>query len=170
MWDFTPFFQVKQGLLSRKFNSFFCPCFILNSWYHTFFWMSTLFWSFLFFCFLCCFCLVCAYYTTIFFCCQHFFEIFFDIFKKFFYPILSNIRSIILFSNNPVFKIRTHVPYGKIGKYRGSMVWGCQKLKRQPGNVAEPIADLSTDFLQNFTLSISSKTPTKSSKILFLFK
>ena len=150
MWDFTPFFQVKQGLLSRKFNSFFCPCFILNSWYHTFFWMSTLFWSFLFFVFLCCFCLVCAYYTTIFFCCQHFFEIFFDIFKKFFYPILSNIRSIILFSNNPVFKIRTHVPYGKIGKYRRrTYVRGWQKLKRIGVPLNIHIASYSTHQLKN---------------------
>ena len=42
---------------------------------------------------------------------------------------------------------------------------GWQKLKRQPGNAANPIADSSTDLLQNFTLSISSKFPTKSSKI-----
>ena len=126
---YTPF-QVKQGLLSKKFNSLSCPCFILNSWYHTFFWMSTLFWSFLFFCFLCCFCLVCAYYTTIFFCCQHFFEIFFDIFKKNFYPILSNKRSIILFSYYPVFKILTHVPTEKLENTVVLWCGGCQKLKR----------------------------------------
>ena len=45
------------------------------------------------------------------------------------------------------------------------MVWGWQKLKRQHGNATEPIADSSTDFLQNFTLSTSSKFSTKSSKI-----
>ena len=42
---------------------------------------------------------------------------------------------------------------------------GLQKLKRQHGNAAEPIADSSTDFLQDFTLSTSSKFSTKSSKI-----
>lgn len=47
---------------------------------------------------------------------------------------------------------------------------GWQKLIALTGNVAEPIADSSTDFLQNFTLSISSKIPLKPSKIQFLFK
>ena len=42
---------------------------------------------------------------------------------------------------------------------------GWQKLKRSPGNAAEPIADLFTYLLQNFTLSISLKIPQKSSKI-----
>ena len=42
---------------------------------------------------------------------------------------------------------------------------GYLKLIRQTGNAANPIADSSTDFLQNFTLSISSKYPQKSSKI-----
>ena len=57
-------------------------------------------------------------------------------------------------------------------KYRDFiyMGGGWQKLKRQPGNAANPIADLFTDFLQNFTLSISSKIPLKLSKIQFLFK
>lgn len=51
-------------------------------------------------------------------------------------------------------------------KNRSFVVYGgWQKLKRQPGNAANHIADSSTDFLQNFTLSISSKFPTKSSKI-----
>ena len=44
-------------------------------------------------------------------------------------------------------------------------VRGWQKLIAWPGNAANPIADSSTDFLQNFTLSISSKIPQKSSKI-----
>ena len=42
---------------------------------------------------------------------------------------------------------------------------GLQKLIAWTGNAANSIADSSTDFLQNFTLSISSKIPTKSSKI-----
>ena len=40
-----------------------------------------------------------------------------------------------------------------------------QKLTNSPGNAANPIADSSTDFLQNFNLSISLKNPQKSSKI-----
>lgn len=66
--------------------------------------------------------------------------------------ILSNVCSVI----NPTVKYRITV----ILWYRG---W--QKLTNSPGNAANPIADLSTDFLQNFNLSISSKFPTKSSKI-----
>ena len=50
------------------------------------------------------------------------------------------------------------------------MVLGWQKLIAWTGNAVNPIADLSTDFLQNFTLSISSKIPLKPSKIQFLFK
>ena len=42
---------------------------------------------------------------------------------------------------------------------------GWKKLIAWTGNAAEPIADSSTDFLQNFNLSISLKIPTKSSKI-----
>lgn len=58
-------------------------------------------------------------------------------------------------------------------KYRNTdflRVWGWQKLKSQLYFIRLCIADSSTDFLQNFTLSISSKIPLKSSKILFLFK
>ena len=66
--------------------------------------------------------------------------------------ILSNVCSIA----SPTEKCRKTV----VLWYRG---W--QKLKRQPGNAANSIADSSTDFLQNFTLSIYSKFPTKSSKI-----
>ena len=51
-------------------------------------------------------------------------------------------------------------------KYRRkTYVWGWQKLTNRTGNAAKPIADSPTDFLQNFTLSISSKIPIKSSKI-----
>ena len=50
------------------------------------------------------------------------------------------------------------------------MVWGWQKLIAWTGNAASSIADLFTDFLQNFNLSISSKIPLKQSKIQFLFK
>ena len=42
---------------------------------------------------------------------------------------------------------------------------GYLKLIRWTGNAANPIADSSTDLLQNFTLSISLKIPQKSSKI-----
>ena len=44
--------------------------------------------------------------------------------------------------------------------YRGQL-----KLILRAGNAASPIADSSTDLLQNFTLPISSKIPQKSSKI-----
>ena len=69
--------------------------------------------------------------------------------------ILSNVCSIA----NPTEKMRNTVT-----------LWcgGWQKLIAWTGNAAEPIADLSTDFLQNFTLSISSKFPTKSAKIPIL--
>ena len=43
--------------------------------------------------------------------------------------------------------------------------WGWQKLGQAFCFLIPGIADSSTDFLQNFTLSISSKFPTKSSKI-----
>ena len=66
--------------------------------------------------------------------------------------ILSNVCSIA----NPTEKCRNTV---------GLWCGGWQKLKRQPGNAANNIADLFTDFLQNFTSSIFSKYPTKSSKI-----
>ena len=45
------------------------------------------------------------------------------------------------------------------------MYGGWQKLKRQSGNAAEPIADLSTHQLKNPTYPQSLKFPTKSSKI-----
>ena len=55
---------------------------------------------------------------------------------------------------------------GKMEKYRDFYnIGGWQKLTDSHGNAANPIADSSTDFLQNFTLSISSKIQLKSSKI-----
>lgn len=42
---------------------------------------------------------------------------------------------------------------------------GQLKLTNRTGKSAAPIADSSTDLLQNFALSISSKSPTKPSKI-----
>ena len=66
--------------------------------------------------------------------------------------ILSNVCSII----NPTVKSRNTVVF---------VYGGWQKLTNSPGNAANHIADSSTDLLQNFTLSISSKFPTKSSKI-----
>ena len=58
--------------------------------------------------------------------------------------------------------------YGKIEKYRDFYnIGGWQKLIAWTGNAAEPIADLSTDFLQNFTLSISSKSQQNQPKSQF---
>ena len=44
---------------------------------------------------------------------------------------------------------------------------GWQKLIAWTGNAAEPIADSFTDFLQNFTLSISSKSQQNQAKSQF---
>ena len=76
-------------------------------------------------------------------------SIFFDIFKKNFYPILSNIRSIILFSYYPVFKILTHVPTEKWENTVVLSIWGWQKLKRIGWLPNMRIAGYSTHQLKN---------------------